>query len=437
MALASEAPPTPWWDTAEVQGSQTRTVRTLASSHIIGAIGMGAAPTVGVLLAEAVMDSETLAGIARTSTTLGAALAGIPLAALAARHGRRTALGSGWFVAGMGATILIFAAISSNPITLVLGMLLIGVGSAVTLQSRFAATDLAAPERRGRALSIVVWVGTLGAVVGPNLGVPGEAVEAAFGLPPLSGAFVIAAVFLFAASGFIFLFLRPDPLSLARRKSAVLVAAGPVKPKIPFGRRLALSLRVIWSIPASRLAFVSTISAHAVMVGVMTMTPVHMHHHGGSISIVGLTISFHVVGMYAFAPLVGQLADRIGSVSTIVVGFGILVVALVVNMIFGGATSGVMVGLFLLGLGWSFVTVSGSTMLTNSIPSTERTLVQGVADTSMNTVAAAAAALAGPTLALFGFAGLSIGAALVLVPGAVLLARWPSRKIDQLATPLR
>jgi MFS family permease len=388
---------------------------------------MGAAPTVGVLLAEAVMDSETLAGIARTSTTLGAAVAGIPLAALAARYGRRTALGSGWLVAGMGATILIFAAISANPISLILGMLFIGVGSAVTLQSRFAATDLAAPQRRGRALSIVVWVGTLGSVIGPNLGVPGEAVEAALGLPPLSGAFVIAAVFLFAASAFIFLFLRPDPLMLARDMSAVPVVAGPPKPKIPFGKRLVLSLRVIWSIPASRLAFVSTISAHAVMVGVMTMTPVHMHHHGGSISIVGLTISFHVLGMFAFAPLVGQLADRIGSVPTIVVGFGILALSLAVNIIFGEETSGVMVGLFLLGLGWSFVTVSGSTMLTNSIPSGDRTLVQGVADTSMNTVAAAAAALAGPTLALFGFTGLSIGAALILIPGAILLSRWPAK----------
>jgi MFS family permease len=384
---------------------------------------MGAAPTVGVLLAEAVMESETLAGIARTSTTLGAALAGIPLAALAARYGRRTALGSGWFVAGVGATILIFAALSANPITLVLGMLLIGVGSAVTLQSRFAATDLAAPSRRGRALSVVVWVGTLGSVVGPNLGVPGEWVEAQLGLPPLSGAFVIAAVFLFAASAFIFIFLRPDPLRLARELSVQPVAAGPAKPAISFGRRLVLSLRVIWSIPASRLAFVSVISAHAVMVGVMTMTPVHMHHNGGSISIVGLTISFHVLGMFAFAPLVGQLADRIGAVPTIVIGFAILGISLGVNIVFGDDTGGVMVGLFLLGLGWSFVTVSGSTMLTNSIPADERTLVQGVSDTAMNAVAALAAALAGPVLALFGFAGLALAAIIVLIPGLILLVK--------------
>lgn len=415
-----------WWHSPAVRDAQRRTMRTLSLSQVVGSLGMGAAPTVGILLAEQVTSSEVFAGVARTSTTLGAALAGIPLAMLAARYGRRVALGAGWFTAATGAGILVLAAATNHLVPLVCGMLLIGVGSAVGLQARFAATDLAAPARRARALAMVVWVGTLGSVIGPNLGVPGEALEDATGLPAMSGAFVIAAGFLLVAGTFVLVFLRPGPVvpvgggvPAAEERTGAAAASRAFSPEA-----VATALRTVWRVPASRLAFVGVISAHAVMVGVMTMTPVHLHHNGGSISVIGVTISIHVIGMFAFAPLAGMLADRAGPVVGMAVGGCILLASLAVDLLWGGSTDGVVVGLFLLGLGWSFVTVTGSSMLVDAVPPERRTLVQGVSDTSMNVVAAAAAALSGPAMAVAGFGGLAACAAVILTPMAWLLVSW-------------
>jgi MFS family permease len=426
-ASATAGPTSHWWEAPAVGRAQSRTMRTLSASALIGALGMGTAPTVGVLMAEAIMESETLAGLARTAMTLGAALAGIPLAALAVRRGRRAALGSGWLVSAAGSLILIYAAAASHKAALVLGMLLAGVGTAVALQARFAATDLAEPGRRGRALSLVVWVGTAGIVVGANLGVPGERLEAALGLAPYAGAFIIATVFLFAASAIVVVFLRPDPLRLADELSVRPAVGGRASSSPGFWRGFRRALRLIWQLPAARLPFIAVILANAVMIGVMTMTPVHMHHQGDSIGIVGFTISLHAFGMFAFAPLVGQLADRIGSVPTIFWGFAILVVSLVIAIVLATDTVGNVVALFLLGLGWSFVTVAGSTMLTNAIPATERTLVQGVSDTGMSAVGAAAAGLSGPVFSAFALEGLAIGALVLLLPGLLLVLRALAR----------
>ena len=184
---------------------QRRTLAVLAVSQVIGTVGVGIAPSIGILLATEVTDSEVWSGLARTASTLGAALLGIPLGATAARWGRRTALASGWWVSAAGAAVLVAAAQWSLVVPMFLGLLLIGAGQATSLQSRFAATDRARPADRARALSLVVWVGTLGNVLGPNLGLPGQALHRATGLTVFAGAFLIAAVCLALAGLVIFL----------------------------------------------------------------------------------------------------------------------------------------------------------------------------------------------------------------------------------------
>jgi MFS family permease len=140
---------------------------------VLGSLGIGAAPSIGVLLAQEVTRSQAWAGIARASVTIGAALLALPLGMLAARHGRRRALTLAWGSAAAGAALLVVAAWTTTIFVMVVGMMALGAGSAAGLQSRFAATDLAVPAHRARSLSLVVWVGTLGAVLGPNLGIPG------------------------------------------------------------------------------------------------------------------------------------------------------------------------------------------------------------------------------------------------------------------------
>lgn len=411
-----------WQQQPDVVAAQRRTVRLLIIGQVLGSFGMGAAPSVGVLLAEEVTNSDTMAGLARTSMTLGAALAGIPLALLAARGGRRVSLSVGWFIAVLGAAALIGAAVEVNTVLMIAGMLLFGCGTAVGLQSRFAATDLVVPRLRGRTLSFVVWSGTLGTVLGPNLGPPGEWVSRRLGLPPLAGAFVISIVVMTIAGLVILFLLRPDPLLTATRyeiRESGVVGRRPVREVFT----------TLWSIRPARFALLTVIGAHLSMVSLMTMTPVQLSHHGAGLTIVGITISIHVLGMYALSPVVGYASDRIGPVRVIMIGQLIFLGSTVTAIISAGNAGWTMISLFLLGLGWSCGTVPGAILLTESVPAAIRPSAQGMVDTAMNGFAALAALISGPIFAGVGFGGLSVMAVLVAVPLLAYAIRMDRRVI--------
>jgi MFS family permease len=420
---------------------QRRTLGVLVIMQVIGTVGVGVAPSIGVLLAEQVTDNEAWAGLARTASTLGAALLGLPLGRLAANRGRRVALSTGWFSAAAGAALLIFAAQESEVVTLFIGLLLIGAGSAVSLQSRFAATDLSDPRHRGRHLALVVWVGTLGSVIGPNLGVPGEVLHAATGLSVFAGAFLVAAVCLALAGVVAFLFLRPDPLLTARSAVAITMpdapgAASVVTPPTPSGtvgasrrptgvRRKGALRHMLSEVQVNadaRLALTAVLTAQVVMVAVMTMTPVHMEHQGGTVTFVGLTISLHVAGMYGLSPVSGWAADRWGPRTGMWIGICIFVASLLAGAFFSHSTGWIIVCLILLGLGWSFTNVAGSALFTSAVSEQTRAASQGGLDSLANLCAAVAAFGAGPLLAVTSFSTLAWVAVAVLVPLVLALA---------------
>jgi MFS family permease len=203
--------------------------------------------------------------------------------------------------------------------------------------------------------------------------------------------------------------LRPDPLLTAARHERR--ATGP-EPRRSFGQVLP----ALWAIRPARFALLVLIGSHLSMVSLMTMTPVQMHHHGATLTVVGITISIHVLGMFALAPLVGWGSDRLGPVRIILIGQLIFIGSSVAAIISGGSEGWTMISLFLLGLGWSCGTVPGSILLSQVVPGDIRTSAQGLIDTTMNAFAALAALLSGPIFALVGFGGLSIMAVLVAVP---------------------
>lgn len=395
---------------------QRRTIIVLVVTQIIGTIGVGVAPTIGVLLAGDVTHNEAWAGLARTASTLGAALFGLPLGNLAARFGRRFALSSGWCTAAVGSGILVVAAQGSLVVPLFIGLLLIGAGSAVSLQARFAATDLAEPRHKGRSLALIVWVGTVGSVLGPNLGVPGEVISRQTGLTVYAGAFLIAAVCLGLAGVIVFLSLRPDPL-LVLKQAAQAQTSAPGKKR---GRMRLILAELRVNRPA-RLAVVAILTAQVVMASVMTMTPVHIAAEGGSITIVGLTISLHVAGMYALSPLVGFLADRYGTRLTMSAGVLIFLASLVAGALKPDDMGWIMISLILLGVGWSFVSVAGAALFSRVVSNEARASSQGGVDALSNLCAATGAFLAGPLLAATSFSVLSMLAIVVLIPLCVLL----------------
>ena len=388
-----------------------RRVRTvLMLGQVMAGLGMGATLAVGAIMVGRLAGSDGFSGLAATFSTLGAALAAVPLARLAARKGRAVSLTTGAMLASFGGLVTIIASVIGTVFLLLPGLALVGVGTAVNLQSRFAATDLADPSTRGRDLSLVVWATTVGAVSGPNLITPGEFLGGLIGLPELAGPFVLTTVAQATAALLYFVALRPDPLLLAQERAAGAARAGkPGAADVKDNRSMM------------RTAIVSIALSHATMVAVMAMTPVHLVHHGATLAIVGFTISLHIAGMYALAPVFGVMADRLGRVPTILIGQAILVVSLLLTGFGSENELAVVVGLVLLGLGWSAATVAGSTLLTESTSIARRPKVQGFSDLVMSGSGAAGGALAGVALAFLGYDGLSF-VALVLVGTVVARA---------------
>ena len=391
----------------ELEVLQLRVRRILILGQVMAGLGMGATLSMGAILASRLSGSEAWSGMAATMSTLGAALAAVPLARLAGRSGRRISLFTGALLAASGAVITIVSTMVAFFPLLLVGLALIGVGTAVNLQSRFAATDIANDRTRSRDLSLVVWATTVGAVSGPNLITPGEAVGSFLGLPELAGPFVFTLAAQTLAAVVYFVGLRPDPLLLARELARDPNSAG--------AKSLGPSVD---NLVVARTAIISIALSHATMVSVMAMTPVHLVNHGASLAIVGFTISLHIAGMYALAPVFGMLSDRVGRIPTILVGQVILLGSLMFTGFGSENELAVVIGLVLLGLGWSAATVAGSTLLSESTVIEKRAARQGVSDLVMSGSGAAGGALAGVVLAFLGYSGLSF-VALLLVTGVV------------------
>ena len=390
---------------------QKRTVRTLALGQILGGFGLGSTLSIGALLAAELSGTVAWSGAAATFSTLGAAIWAIPLARLAFARGRRIALALGAALAISGATLVIVAAAVKFFPLLLLALFLLGSGSAASLQARFAATDIPTGKKVGKDLSLVVWATTIGAVTGPNLFGPGEVVGNWLGLPELTGPFVFTIAAQLLATTVFWFGLRPDPLLVAKQIAADSLKT---KPKVS----LASAFATLKHYPVAAYAMVSIGLSHMVMVSVMSMTPVHVTSHGGSLTFVGFVISLHILGMYAFAPLFGILSDKIGPVKTIVTGQLIFVSALLIAGLGSETEQLVTLGLFLLGLGWSAATVSGSALLSVSVPVEQKTNVQGLSDSMMNLSGAFGGAIAGTIVSLHLFTGLNMAA---LVPVVAIL----------------
>ena len=398
-------------DATQIALLQRKTIRTLTLGQVLSGFGLGSTLSIGALLAADLSGSETWSGSAATFSTLGAAVWAIPLARLAYKRGRRVALASGAALAITGATLVITAAgIRFFPLLLV-ALFLMGAGSAVGLQARFAATDLPDQGKAGRDLSLVVWATTLGAVIGPNLFGPGEVIGNALGLPTMTGPFMITITAQLLASSVFFFGLKPDPLKTAQ--SLAKAASGP-KPKVS----LKTAIETLKAYPRAAYAIAAISLGHMVMVAVMSMTPVHMKHDGATLAIVGFVISIHIAGMYAFSPIFGWLADKLGQIQTVLIGQVIYIASLVISATAGHNHDQVTLGLFLLGLGWSATTVSGSALLTSTLPPAQKTNVQGLSDSSMQLSGAFGGAIAGTILAAVAFEGLNY---VTLIPVAIIL----------------
>ncbi|WBC14655.1 MFS transporter [Micromonospora sp. WMMA1998] len=415
--LTAPAPPRP-----DVAGIQRRTLRLLFLTQIIGGTGVAIGISVGALLAARVAGTA-LAGVAQSAGVVGAALLAVPVTRLMAARGRRPGLVAAYLVGAVGGVLVVVATAARVVPLLFVGMLLFGGGTAANLQARYTAVDLAEPERRGRQLSLVVWATTIGSVAAPNFAALADDTTQGWGLPALAGPFAFSAVAFTLAAAVLLVLLRPDPLLTARRLAAPEAGAAP-----PVTRRggMVAAWRTVRRRPAARLGIAAVAVGHLVMVAVMSMTPVHLgewHADADVLSVVGIVLSLHIAGMYAFSPVTGWLTDRLGRRPVILGGVALLLAACAVAGTAGHHTPPLAVGLALLGLGWSGTMVAGSTLLSESVPTADRPGVQGLSDLLMGLAGAGAAAVSGFVMQAVGYPTLTVLAAIAVVPLAALALR--------------
>lgn len=402
----------------ELARVQRRILGVLAGAQVVSGMGTSVAFAFSALVVRELSGSTALSGLAGTAVVLGAALFALPTARAAGRGGRRAGLSLAYSVALLGSVIAVTAiALGLWPLLLA-GLLLLGAGTAGNLSARYAATDLAPPGHAARHLSWVVWAATVGTVAGPNLAEPAAKLGERLGLSPEAGPFAAAGL-TFALSGLILnLWLRPDPLVLAKSLAVPTMDEQglPVRTSVPAAWA---ALKVV---PAARRALLAIAVSHTAMVSIMSMTPVHLDQGHATLTIIGIVISIHVAGMYTLAPLVGALADRVGKPQILILGMLLLLAAAVTAGMGGHNVPMVTAGLFLLGVGWSCGLIAGSSMLSEALAVELRPAVQGFSDLVMNICGAGGALLAGAVMGATSYGTLSgVVAAMVVLTAASLL----------------
>jgi MFS family permease len=416
----------------ELAAVQRRTLRLLFVTQIISGIGVAIGASVGALLA-ADIAGVSASGLAQSAIVVGAALFALPATAIVNRQGRRPSLAAGYFVAAVGSIAIVAAAVRGSIPLLFAGYFLLGGATAANFQARYAAVDLAPAALRGRHLSLIVWATTLGAVVGPSLAPLAGASLEWYGVPTLAGPFFFSALLFGLATVLLLLLLRPDPAVVAR--SAIGNPSAPASNARRTGMRAAL--RVVVSQAPARLGVSAMAVGNLVMIGVMAMTPVHIkgagHDAAHTLSIVGLVLSFHIAGMFAFSPVFGWLTDRLGRRPVIFAGIALLLSACALAGSAGHDPTRLAGGLMVLGLGWSATMVAGSTLLSESIPVELRASAQGLSDLVMGLAGAMAGAISGVIVAAWGYPTLTLLAALATAP-LIVLASLSTGRSDRADT---
>ncbi|QWC23475.1 MFS transporter [Bacillus haikouensis] len=395
------------------QAIYKKTLIIIMIAQVFGGAGLAAGITVGALLAQDMLGTDSFSGVPVALFTLGSAGAAMFVGRLSQRYGRRTGLSIGFLIGGIGAAGAVAAAVTHSVILLFISLLIYGAGTATNLQTRYAGTDLAKPSQRATAVSFAMVATTFGAVAGPNLVDVMGRFAVSIGIPPLGGPFILAFAAYTLAGIVIFIFMRPDPYVLAKALSKAEETAR-VKESVTSSTKNKRGVVLGGAV---------MILTQIVMVAIMTMTPVHMGHHGHGLTAIGLIIGIHIGAMYLPSLITGVLVDKIGRMPMVaasaltLLAAGILAAAAPTDSIVVLA-----IALALLGLGWNFGLISGTAILVDSTDTATRAKTQGSIDVFIALAGASGGVLSGIIVAFSSYPALSIGGgiiSLILIPAMI------------------
>ncbi len=383
-----------------------RITQTLFLAQSLGGAAVVAIFPIIAILGARLSGRDALAGVPSMAYLLGSAFSSFGWGLLMDRWGRRTTLGVGMLIGAAGGTLAGAAVLAGSFPAFLFGALLIGVAVAAVGLSRFVAAEVHPTAERGRAISTVVLGGTVGGIAGPLLAGPMGAAARRAGLDELAGPFGATLTLFVVGAATIFIGLRPEPKILAAAiagQKSPAAAAGPAR-----------SIREILSGRAALVAVLAMVLGQLVMAMLMVITPLHMRQHQHPLAHISYVISIHVVGMYAFSIFSGRIADRWGRGPVIATGAGVLAAAALASRLSPDFVP-LAASLFLIGLGWNFCYVGGSSLLADQLSPAERARTQGFNDLLIGLASAAGGLGSGLVFAAVGFGAMGVvGAAVAL-----------------------
>lgn len=389
-----------------------RVLFVVSLSQIFGGAGIAAGITVGALLAQQMLGTEAYAGVPIALFTLGSAGSAFIVGKLSQRYGRRIGLSAGFVAGGLGAIGVVIAAMMNSVILLFASLFIYGAGTATNLQARYAGTDLVNSKQRATAISMTMVMTTFGAVAGPNLVEMMGELAVSIGVPALAGPFILSAVAFIVAGLVLFILLRPDPLVIAQKIAIYKAEHGHGNQRDSADQKID---RKGLTVGATVM-----ILTQIVMVALMTMTPVHMQHHGHGLAEVGIVIGFHIGAMYLPSPITGVLVDKLGRTAmSIASGITLLLAGLLAAFAPSDSMILLIIALSLLGLGWNFGLISGTAQIVDSTEPSTRAKTQGTLDVFVALAGASGGALSGMIVANTSYAALSLSGgilSLILIP---------------------
>ncbi len=402
---------------------QKRITAALFVSQSLFSAAIIAAFTLMPIIAAELSGSDSTAGYPSTLTLIGRAAAAYPVGWLMDRWGRRLGLSLGYGLSVIGSLIAVAAIVVGSFLGFCLGALFVGFGRSSSEQSRYIAAEVYPLERRAKVIGLIVFAGTVGAVGGPLLVDPAGGLADRFDLPVSAGPFLIALVLYLLAMLIAYLFLRPDPLEIGK-----MVAKLDAHQEVVVAER---PLRQIFSKPLVQLAVASMVIGQLVMVLLMTITPLHMNHHNHGTQAISFVIMAHTLGMFGLSGVTGWLIDKYGRIAMIIAGSMVLILSSVMTPLSASVVN-LAAALFLLGLGWNFCLVAGSSLLSDALSANERGRGQGASEVLVALAAGTGSFSTGSVFAQGGITAVSaVGLAFSLALVAMLVWFNAAKRLKQ------
>ncbi|MBI3166971.1 MAG: MFS transporter [Chloroflexi bacterium] len=392
----------------------------LFAQQSLASAGFIAASTLNSIVGKELSQHANWAGVPTAVYLLAGAFSAFMWGYVYDAIGRRNGLTMGLTAGVIGSSVTFYAIAIHSFAVFLGGMVLMGIANSAVQLGRFAAAEVNKPEHRGRAISNVVIGGTVGSVVGPFVAGPAGSLVGSWGIDELAGAYLIAAILFAIGAVVVFSGLRPDPREIAKQVAEKF-------PETLIKHKHVRPLFEIFRQPAALVALLSMVLGQMVMVLVMVITSLHMRGHDHGLSDISAVIASHTFGMFAFSIVSGRLADKWGRGVVILIGSFTLVAACIAATISPDVLP-LGVALFLLGLGWNFCFVGGSTLLADQLSPAERARTQGFNDLLVGLASALGSLESGFIFASLGFNMMAyVSAAVALIPLLVVIV-WMSRK---------